>query len=208
MNNSSQVKTANLILNSQYYNLGTLSNSNNNSSFIGNYSQKFDSININNTQNDNSKIKSKKHQNLRYNVYYNKICGLEAYPIKLKEVEKEKEKEREKDYKINKKIKSFKDNNKKYNSQGYMNMVEKYIDLEMIKKKARRDAELLLKEREKNYNKNLNKATSGKSPRYNGNKVINKKKNFSKNKNNNKDKAKNKNNIDYLIEKYDLDNDV
>ena len=124
MNNSSQVKTANLILNSQYYNLGTLSNSNNNSSFIGNYSQKFDSININNTQNDNSKIKSKKHQNLRYNVYYNKICGLEAYPIKLKEVEKEKEKEREKDYKIIKKIKSFKDNNKKYNSQGYMNMVE------------------------------------------------------------------------------------
>ena len=85
---------------------------------------------------------------------------------------------------------------------------EKYIDLEMIKKKARSDAELLLKEREKNYNKNLNKATSGKSPRYNGNKVINKKKNFSKNQNNNKDKAKNKNNIDYLIEKYDLDNDV
>ena len=49
---------------------------------------------------------------------------------------------------------------------------EKYINLEMIKKKARSDAELLLKEREKNYNKNLNKATSGKSPRYNGNKVI------------------------------------
>ena len=78
----------------------------------------------------------------------------------------------------------------------------------MIKKKARSDAELLLKEREKNYNKNLNKATSGKSPRYNGNKIINKKKNFSKNKNNNKDKTKTKNNIDYLIEKYDLDNDV
>ena len=120
-NNSNQIKTANLILNSQYSSLGTLSNSNNKSSSIGNFSQRFENIN------DNSRIKNRRNQNLRYNVYYNKICGLEAYPIKLKEVEKEKEKEkekeREKDYKV-RKTKSFIKDIKKYNSQGYMNMVE------------------------------------------------------------------------------------
>ena len=51
---------------------------------------------------------------------------------------------------------------------------EKYIDPEIIKQKARNDAELLLKEREKkekNINKNL-KEIKPKSPKFNGNKPI------------------------------------
>jgi hypothetical protein len=107
--NNTQIKTGNMIINSQQYtNLGTLSN-NNNSSIFGNSSIKND-----------SGINLKKNQNCRYNVYYNKICGLEVFPAKFKEVEK--------DYNINNKVRKtkslFKENKKNATNQGYMNLVE------------------------------------------------------------------------------------
>ena len=90
--NNTQIKTGNMIINSQQYtNLGTLSN-NNNSSIFGN----------SNIKND-SGINLKKNQNCRYNVYYNKICGLEVFPAKFKEVEK--------DYNINNKVRKTKRRN-------------------------------------------------------------------------------------------------
>ena len=107
--NNTQIKTGNMIINSQQYtNLGTLSN-NNNSSIFGNSSIKND-----------SGINLKKNQNFRYNVYYNKICGLEVFPAKFKEVEK--------DYNINNKVRKtkslLKENKKNATNQGYMNLVE------------------------------------------------------------------------------------
>ena len=50
---------------------------------------------------------------------------------------------------------------------------EKYVDHEIIKQKARNDADLILKEREKKE-KDLNKNIKSKSPKYNGNKVVKK----------------------------------
>ena len=50
---------------------------------------------------------------------------------------------------------------------------EKYVDPEIIKQKARNDADLILKEREKKE-KDLNKNIKSKSPKYNGNKVVKK----------------------------------
>ena len=124
--NNSQIKTGNLIMNSQYTSMGTISNDINNSSIIGSTSRKIEqSLNINNNNNINySNNMSKKSPNLRYNVYYNRICGLEVYPAQFKEIEK--------DYKDNKNIttqnksikrKTMKDN-KKLNNQGYLNTVE------------------------------------------------------------------------------------
>ena len=46
---------------------------------------------------------------------------------------------------------------------------EKYVDPEIIKQKAQNDAEILLKEREKNIYKKNN---HDKSPKFNGNKQI------------------------------------
>ena len=67
---------------------------------------------------------SKKSPNLRYNVYYNKICGLEVYPAQFKEVEKDFKETKNliTQNKLSKK-KTMKDN-KKLNNQGYLNMVE------------------------------------------------------------------------------------
>ena len=128
-NSNNQIKTGNLIMNSQYPNIGTLSNSNNNSS---DSSQKIESINninnfnSNNINANNIKTKKSRNQNLRYNVYYNKICGLEVLPAKFKEIEKEFNKDKDiiSSNAINKNRKAKTRINKNYNTPGYMNMVE------------------------------------------------------------------------------------
>ena len=125
-NNNSQLKTGNLIMNSNYSSLGTLSNANNNSSIFGNSSQRLESYNGNNSININNQ--SKKNSNLRYNIYYNKICGLEAFPAKFKEIEKDFKEfkdynnQNQNQIKITKK-KTLREN-KKDNLQGYMSLVE------------------------------------------------------------------------------------
>ena len=125
--NNNQIKTGNLIMNSNYSSLGTLSNANN-SSIFGNSSQKIDTINNINIP------KQRKNQNLRYNIYYNKICGLEVYPAKFKEIEKE--------YRENNSINKIRRvktrENKKYISQGYMNMVEILDEISFLINKQKR----------------------------------------------------------------------
>ena len=116
-------------MNSRYSSVGNISYTNNNSSIIGNIS----SQNIE-TNNNNISLKKNKPLNMRYNVYYNKICGLEVFPAKFKEVEK--------DYKetINSnKIKRAKTkDNKKNISQGYMNMVEILEEISFLINKQKR----------------------------------------------------------------------
>ena len=123
--NKSQLKTGSLIMGSQYSSIGTLSNEINNSSIIGNSSKKIEpSFNANNNNISINNNLSKKSPNLRYNVYYNKICGLEVYPAQFKEVEK--------DFKETKNLitqnklskRKTMNYNKKLNNQGYLNMVE------------------------------------------------------------------------------------
>ena len=127
--NSNQIKTGYLIMNLRYSSVGNISYTNNNSSIIGNLS----SQNIE-TNNNNISLKKNKPLNMRYNVYYNKICGLEVFPAKFKEVEK--------DYKetINSnKIKRAKTkDNKKNISQGYMNMVEILDEISFLINKQKR----------------------------------------------------------------------
>jgi hypothetical protein len=138
--NKSQIKTGSLIMNSQYSSIGTLSNDINNSSInFNNASKKIEqSFTINNNININkSNNLFKKSPNLRYNVYYNRICGLEVYPAQFKEIEK--------DYKDNKNIttqnrtikrKTMKDN-RKLNNQGYLNTVEILEEIGLLINKQR-----------------------------------------------------------------------
>ena len=137
-NNNNQIKTGNLIMNSNYSSIGTLSNANNNSSIFGNSSQKIDSgNNLNNNVNIiNSANKKNRSQNQRYNVYYNKICGLEVFPAKFKEIEKDYNKEISS---TNNRIKRAKTKiNKNYNPQGYMNMVEILDEISFLINKQKR----------------------------------------------------------------------
>ena len=74
---------------------------------------------------------------MRYNIYYNKICGLEVFPAKFKEIEK--------DYKdlkdlnnTNKRNKKTLNINKKYISQGYMNLVEILDEISFLINKQKR----------------------------------------------------------------------
>ena len=127
-------------MNSQYSSIGTLSNDINNSSInFNNASKKIEqSFAINNNININkSNNLFKKSPNLRYNVYYNRICGLEVYPAQFKEIEK--------DYKDNKNIttqnktikrKTIKDN-RKLNNQGYLNTVEILEEIGLLINKQR-----------------------------------------------------------------------
>ena len=138
INNNNQLKTGNLIMNSNYSSIGTLSNANNNSSIFGNSSQKIDSgNNLNNNVNIiNSANKKNRSQNQRYNVYYNKICGLEVFPAKFKEIEKDYNKEISS---TNNRIKRAKTKiNKNYNPQGYMNMVEILDEISFLINKQKR----------------------------------------------------------------------
>ena len=118
-------------------------------------------------------------------------------------------------------------NNKKeqiQNGGNYINNInnfddiikEKYVDPEIIKQKARNDAGLLIKEREKNNANNSNDGKiinkKNKGPRLNGNKIINNKTCNNKNvkgdiniKKLNDNKSKNK--IDLIIKKYDLNDE-
>ena len=138
--NNNQIKTGNLIMNSNYSSLGTLSNANNNSSIFGNSSQKIDSgNNINNNSNINminSANKKNRNQNLRYNIYYNKICGLEVFPAKFKEVEKDYNKDVSS---INNRIRRAKTKiSKNYNPQGYVNMAEILDEINFLINKQKR----------------------------------------------------------------------
>ena len=138
--NNNQIKTGNLIMNSNYSSLGTLSNANNNSSIFGNSSQKIDSgNNLNNNSNINminSANKKSRNQNLRYNIYYNKICGLEVFPAKFKEVEKDYNKDVSS---INNRIRRAKTKiNKNYNPQGYVNMAEILDEINFLINKQKR----------------------------------------------------------------------
>ena len=77
-------------------------------------------------------------------------------------------------------------NGANYMDNDYINDIdeminEKYIDPKIIKQKANNDAVKLIKEREKEINKNV-KNKKDKSPRLNGNKIINNKKVINKNK--------------------------
>ena len=139
MNNNNQLKTGNLIMNSNYSSIGTLSNANNNSSIFGNSSQKIDAgnnLNNNNINMVNSANKKNRSQNQRYNVYYNKICGLEVFPAKFKEIEKDYNKEISS---TNNRIKRAKTKiNKNYNPQGYMNMVEILDEISFLINKQKR----------------------------------------------------------------------
>ena len=140
MNNNNQLKTGNLIMNSNYSSIGTLSNANNNSSIFGNSSQKIDSgNNLNNNSNINminSANKKSRNQNLRYNIYYNKICGLEVFPAKFKEVEKDYNKDVSS---INNRIRRAKTKiNKNYNPQGYVNMAEILDEINFLINKQKR----------------------------------------------------------------------
>ena len=138
--NNNQIKTGNLIMNSNYSSLGTLSNANNNSSIFGNSSQKIDSgNNLNNNSNINminSGNKKSRNQNLRYNIYYNKICGLEVFPAKFKEVEKDYNKDVSS---INNRIRRAKTKiSKNYNPQGYVNMAEILDEINFLINKQKR----------------------------------------------------------------------
>ena len=138
--NNNQIKTGNLIMNSNYSSLGTLSNANNNSSIFGNSSQKIDSgNNLNNNSNINminSANKKSRNQNLRYNIYYNKICGLEVFPAKFKEVEKDYNKDVSS---INNRIRRAKTKiSKNYNPQGYVNMAEILDEINFLINKQKR----------------------------------------------------------------------
>jgi len=138
--NNNQIKTGNLIMNSNYSSLGTLSNANNNSSIFGNSSQKIDSgNNLNNNSNINminSANKKSRNQNLRYNIYYNKICGLEVFPAKFKEVEKDYNKDVSS---VNNRIRRAKTKiNKNYNPQGYVNMAEILDEINFLINKQKR----------------------------------------------------------------------
>ena len=133
INNNNQIKTGYLIMNSRYSSINNLTSTNNNTSIFGNNSSQYyesNTNNINNINNNNinttNKISLKKSRspNLKYNVYYNKICGLEVFPAKFKEIEKD-YKETNNTNKIRKIKTKDSINNKKYNNnQGYMNMVE------------------------------------------------------------------------------------
>ena len=89
-------------------------------------------------------------KNLRYNINYNKICGLEVYPGKLKIKEKEKEKERNnignvvqnKYNKISFLTKSVNINeNRKGGTSGYMTLVEILEEINtLINKQKKIDA--------------------------------------------------------------------
>ena len=133
-NNNNQIKTGYLIMNSRYSSMNNLTSTNNNTSIYGNNSSQYyesntnniNNINNNNNINTTNKISLKKSRspNLKYNVYYNKICGLEVFPAKFKEIEKD-YKETNNTNKIRKIKTKDSINNKKYNNnQGYMNMVE------------------------------------------------------------------------------------
>ena len=111
------------------------------------------------------------HKNNRYTINYNKICGLEVFPGKLKIKEREKEKEKEKIgafspiRSITKplSIKSVNFQDKKGNTNGYMTLVEILEEINyLINKQKKIDAggEELSKvwietrdENEKNVNK-------------------------------------------------------
>ena len=139
-NINNQIKTGNLIMNSQYSSIGTLSNANSSGIFANN-SQKLDSgnnSNINNINNINNiiPIKQKKNPNLRYNIYYNKICGLEVFPAKFKEIEKDYKELKE--LNTNKRNKKTLNVNKKYISQGYMNLVEILDEISFLINKQKR----------------------------------------------------------------------
>ena len=136
--NQSRIKTGNLIMSSQYSSIGTLSNDINNSTIIiGNSSKKVEpSYNMNNNMSMSNNL-FKKNPNVKYNAYYNRICGLEVYPAQFKEIEK--------DYKDTKNIttqnkinkrKTMKDN-KKINNQGYLNMAEILEEIGLLINKQR-----------------------------------------------------------------------
>lgn len=122
--NNNQIKTANQIIKSQQINL-----SNN---FIGKQNKPLQLI-----------PKGSSPQNLkinRYNINYNKICGLEVYPGKIKLKEKENSvvfnRNNVLKYPLTKSI-----NDKKTNSQGYMTLIEILEEINsLINKHKRIDA--------------------------------------------------------------------
>ena len=129
-NNNYQIKTANLILKQNSNNL-----SNNESA------KSFQNLKIITSRNTNEK-------NLRYNINYNKICGLEVYPGKLKIKEKEKERNnignvvQNKYNKISFLTKSVNINeNRKGGTSGYMTLVEILEEINtLINKQKKIDA--------------------------------------------------------------------
>ena len=101
-------------------------------------------------------------------------------------------------------------NNTKNNEN--IDLDNRYIDPELIKQKARNDVDLLLIERGINENKDKKKNENGNKNLSNNKNINNKNKIIKKNNKNNNIKTKKKNikennfnNIDYLIDKYDLD---
>jgi DNA repair exonuclease SbcCD ATPase subunit len=90
---------------------------------------------------------------------------------------------------------------------------EKFVGPEIIKQKARNDAGLLIKEREKNIKTSKEKSKSPKLKKLNGSKPINavriKTGNNNLNKGTNyKNQNKSKNNIELIIKKYDLNDEL
>ena len=84
------------------------------------------------------------HRNNRYTINYNKICGLEVYPGKIKIKEKEKEKEKIGGFNPNRlstlplSVKSVNIQDKKGNINGYMTLVEILEEINMLINKQKK----------------------------------------------------------------------